>query len=433
MSSGLSSRRAAYDVLKQIFIQKQPFDQILSNSQTFSGLEVNDRALTRMMISTVLRQKGTLDILIGKTRDSDISQETIKIILYIGIVQLLFMKIPSHAAINETVELAAKENHSRQKGLVNAILRKIDSQGKDWLSHIDPVQANIPDWLLKPWVEDYGLQKAQNIASASLNEAPLDLTVKDQSRLKKYAEALKADIIMNSGLRLPKTSDITALDGYEEGDWWVQDTASSLPVALLGNDLTGKTVIDLCAAPGGKTAQLAARGAHVIAVDRSTKRLKKLEENLKRLHLSDKVEIVSADGALWQPQEPADIVLLDAPCSATGTLRRHPDIMHLKSRSDIDKLSGLQERLLDNAKTMIKGDGLLIYCTCSLQKKEGENHVQNFLNKNSDFQTVPVKKEKLVGLEKAVTDKNFIRVTPDLLESKGGIDGFFIASLQKSS
>jgi len=212
----------------------------------------------------------------------------------------------------------------------------------------------------------------------------------------------------------------------------VQDASAALPVHLLGNDLTGKKIIDLCAAPGGKTAQLAARGAEVTALDRSAKRLEILKENIARLQFDSAVDVVVGDGSVWQPVEPVDVVLLDAPCSATGTIRRHPDILHLKTDKDVAQLRGIQMRLLENSALMLKSGGTLIYCTCSLQKSEGEEQVDQFLTKHPEFTRAPISAAEVGNIDTLVSDQGDARVLPFHLAPHGGMDGFYVARLIKS-
>ncbi|MEM7617908.1 MAG: 16S rRNA (cytosine(967)-C(5))-methyltransferase RsmB [Pseudomonadota bacterium] len=433
-SEGLQSREAAYKILCDVLLKNTPLDQIIATHPKISELEQRDRNLVRMIIMTALRHKGQMDDIIKRARDgkNDLNPEKIRILLYVGLTQLLFMGVPDHAAVDTTVQLAEQEGLMRQKGLVNAILRRAGREGKLWLSKQDPVQTNIPSYLLSAWVNDYGLSVAADIAKASLKEAAMDITVKNPNDLNEIAGNLSAQRLPINSLRLTSAGDVTRLDGFEKGTWWVQDSSASLPAKLLGDGLSGQHIVDLCAAPGGKTAQLAAAGAKVTAVDRSAKRLKRLDENMQRLGLSQNVETVIADGASWQPPQPVDMVLLDAPCSATGTIRRHPDVMHLKSDIDINRLAALQENLLNNMPSILKSSGMLIYCTCSLQKKEGEEQIQKFLNKNPNFQTVPVKTEEVGDLEVAITPEGWVRILPQFMGDEGGMDGFFIARLKKT-
>jgi 16S rRNA (cytosine967-C5)-methyltransferase len=341
------------------------------------------------------------------------------------------MNVPHHAAVDTTVELAKSENMSRQKGFINAVLRRMIREGKEWQEKQDEVHLNIPPWLLDHWIKDYGLKGAAEIAQASLSEAATDITVKNSQECHYWAGELEVTVLPTGSLRLASAGNITDLSGFEDGQWWVQDAAAALPAKLLG-EIKDKTVIDLCAAPGGKTAQLAAAGANVMALDRSAKRLEKLKENMTRLKLGSQVEVQAGDGAVWQPSEPADAVLLDAPCTATGTIRRHPDVMHLKGQRDIIQLCDVQARLLENAAKMVKSGGALIYCTCSLQKAEGEQQVDTFLLNHPEFTRKPITADEIGGLEEAVTDDGDLRVLPYHFAPQGGIDGFYVARLIKN-
>ncbi len=430
--SGLSTRRVAFGVLHQVLLQKQPLDQVLDRDEQFNALEGRDRGFARMLIATTLRYMGVMDVLLLKLQDEprDVKPLQLKIILYIGIAQMLYMKVPDHAAIDTTVTLSEREGMPKKKAFVNAILRRFQREGKDLLEKLDPVQAAIPEWLLATWIANYGLKEAANIAQALLSEASLDISVKSSEEIEYWSGEFNATLLSTGSLRLQEAGNITNLPGFDDGQWWVQDASAALPVKLMG-DLNGKTVVDLCAAPGGKTAQLAAQGAQVIALDRSAKRLERLKENMQRLTLEDNVEVVVSDGAAWETNDLVDAVLLDAPCSATGTIRRHPDVMHLKSQKDVDQLRSIQMRLLENSVNMLKSGGTLIYCTCSLQKSEGEEQVEKFLSARDDIQRAPVTAEELNGLSEAITDKGDVRILPYYFAAQGGMDGFFISRLVK--
>jgi len=429
---GLASRHAAYDVLQTVLIQKQPLDQTLERSKFLAALNDQDRGFARMMIMTILRHKGQLDYLIARAahQDKPLHPETIRLVLYIGIVQILLMDVPDHAAVNVTVDLAKHTSHEKQSGLINAILRRMMSEGREWFKGIDSVQANIPAWLLSNWIDTYGLKIAANIGEASLTQASLDITVKDKSMSHSWAGALDATILPTGSLRRASGGNITHLQGFDEGAWWIQDASAALPVQLMG-DVAGKNILDLCAAPGGKTAQLAANSAHVTAVDRSAKRLLKLKENLARLKLEKHVQTEVSDGANWQVKTPYDGVIIDAPCTATGTIRRHPDVMHLKSIKDMNALMATQKRLLDNAAGLVKSGGLLVYCTCSLQAEESEDQVAAFLSENPNFDCLPIMPEEVGGIDAMINQNGELRVLPFHLPMHGGMDGFFAARLQK--
>ena len=436
--NGLYTRQVAYKLLVEVLGKKAPLDQTLARHKDFNILEGRERNLARMIVATVLRRKGQMDALIEKAQDKkqELRPSTIYYLLYVGIAQLLFMDVPDHAAVDVTVRLTEAEKMDRQKGLINALLRRIGREGKGWLANMDAVQTNIPQWLLEQWVKDYGLTEAAKIAGASLTEAKTDITLKEYKESKKshWAETLDGTMLPTGSLRRHGGGSVIDLEGFNDGAWWVQDASAAIPAKLFG-DINGKTVIDLCAAPGGKTSQLAAQGAQVIALDRSSKRMERLTENMVRMGFKQSVEVAIGDGAIWLPPEPVDAVLLDAPCSATGTLRRHPDVMHLKSGHDVSRLGDLQTRLLDNAVKMIKPDGTIIYCTCSLQKSEGEQQVDQFLANNEGFARKPITADEVGGLSEMITKDGDLRILPHYLAELGdlgGMDGFYDSRLVKT-
>lgn len=430
MSDGLVTRRIAFDLLYQILGQNTPMDQVFSNYKGFNKLEARDINFIRMLVTTCLRRKGTMDQVIEYCQDKPkpLSPKNIYYILYIGLCQILYMDVPDHAAVDITVRLAENEKMERQKGFINAVLRRVLRE-KDEVDFVNEGD-NIPDWLMEAWNTDYGEELAVEVEYASLNEAAMDITVRDSDKKEFWVKTLNGKLLPTGSIRLPSAGSVTELVGFKEGAWWVQDASAALPVQLLG-DLKEKTVIDLCAAPGGKTMQLAAAGAQVIAVDRSEKRLERLHENIKRLGFESAVNTVTANGAEWAPEEKVDAVLLDVPCSATGTIRRHPDLMHLKTQKDVEGLGNIQRLLLTNAAQMLKVEGVLIYCTCSLQKAEGEEQVERFLSENPDFQREIVKPDEIGGLDILINEAGDLRVLPHYLGEDGGMDGFFAARLRK--
>ena len=347
-----------------------------------------------------------------------------------GIAQILYMNVPDHAAVSTSVDLCEAADMQRSKNFVNAILRRFLREKDILLSKQDDVRLNIPEWLLNPLIKDWGLTQAAKIGASLLTEAPLDVTIKNPGMLEHWLKELDAQHLFHNTLRLKNPSSVTSLKGYEDGHWWVQDASAALPVNLIG-DVKGKLVFDLCAAPGGKTAQLASQDAKVIALDRSAKRLSRLKENMERLGLTEKVQAVTSDASEWKRDELADAVLLDAPCSATGVIRRHPDILHLKSTKDIDSLVRTQENIFDHAASLIKSGGILIYCTCSVLKAEGEEQVEKFLQKHSDFERVPVTSKEVAEHDVFINQNGDLRLFPYYIEELGGLDGFFISRLRK--
>ncbi|MFA5593304.1 MAG: transcription antitermination factor NusB [Micavibrio sp.] len=433
LPDGLAPREAALSILEQVLRQKKMLDMVLERDEKFKALDPRDRALARMMAATALRRKGQLDDLIARAIDKEAPRpEKLKWILYLGITQILFMDVPNHAAVDTAVKLTAQEGMEGKKAFINAILRRMTNEGRAWLDAQDEAALNIPQWIYRQWMEDYGLVRAKDIAKASLAEAALDITLKDPSTVKTWAARLEAEILSTGSLRRAGGGHVRALDGYEDGAWWIQDASSALPVKLMG-DLTGKKVLDLCAAPGGKTMQLAAAGAQVTALDRSAARMAQLAENLRRIGLEDRVQTIIEDGTVWTPRGLFDIVLLDAPCSATGTIRRHPDLLHLKAEKDQAGLMGVQERLLAHAPDLLEAGGMLVYCTCSLQKAEGERQVDKFLAGRPDFKRVPVRREEFGGTDGFVNGAGDVRIFPYLLKEQGGMDGFFISRLRKTA
>ena len=418
-----NSRAAATHLLRRVLQKRQLLEEVLDPE--LKGLSPRDRTLARAITSTTLRHLGVIDALIDKMLDRPLPEKAMELrnILRIGITQILFLNIPSHAAVHDTVELVPAG--SKHKGLVNALLRRTDRQGEKLLSKIDVARANTPDWLWNSWKSQYGEETTRMIAAAHLVEAELDISVKSDPE--KWKPVLEAKLLPTGTLRRETTALLIDLPGFKDGDWWVQDAAAALPVKLFG-DISGKLIIDLCAAPGGKTAQLAAAGANVIALDRSKGRLKRLTENMNRLNLPVTIEV--SDAEVFSPEEEPDGVLLDAPCSSTGTLRRHPDVAYLKSQDDVEKLSQLQTRLLDSASRVLKPGGVLVYSVCSLQSEEGEAQIAALLERNATLERVPILAEEIGGAAELINPDGDLRCLPFHL---GGMDGFFAARLRKLS
>ena len=434
---GLPARRAAAELLAAVLQKKQPLDDILGRSLergAMFDLPARDRALTRAIVAASLRRKGQLDHVLGAFLARGLPEKsgTLYPILLSAAAQLIILDTPPHAAIDLAVTLAQYDPRaSRYAKLVNAVLRRVAGEGKAIAAGLDAARVNTPDWLWSRWVSYWGEERARKIAEAHLNGPPLDLTVKDEPTL--WAEKLSGRVLPGGSVRLLPKGRIDAFPGFEEGAWWVQDVAASLPARILG-DVRGKRVADLCAAPGGKTAELALAGASVVAVDSSNTRLALLTDNLKRLGLQ--AETVKADATTWQANESFDAVLLDAPCSSTGTIRRHPDIPYVKSADDIAALAPLQERLLDNAARLIKPGGRLVYSTCSLEPEEGEAQVAALLVRNPTIALQPIEDTELFGQTAWIEPSGCLRTFPyDLkLDSPewSGMDGFFAARLIKA-
>jgi 16S rRNA (cytosine967-C5)-methyltransferase len=432
---GLAVRRIAADIIDGVLRRRRPLDEQLEGSGAhpgLAGLPDRDRALTRALVAVVLRRLGSLRHLLGQLLERGLPKDAprVETALLIGAAQILFLDVPDHAAVDLAVRLVqADRNATHFTGLVNAVLRRLTREGAARLAELDATTLDTPQWLMQRWIAAYGEPTTRAIAAANANEPALDLTVKSDAAL--WAERLGGWILPTGSVRLTAHGNVTGLPGFADGAWWVQDAAAALPVRLLG-DVAGLRVADLCAAPGGKTAQLAAAGAKVTAVDRSPARLARLAENLKRLSLS--AELVCADAAEWDAA-PFDAVLVDAPCSSTGTFRRHPDVPWLKQAADIEKLAGLQRRLIERAEVLTKPGGTLVYCTCSLEPEEGEAIVNGLLAYEQGLRRAPVHAAELYGRSEFVTEQGDLRTLPCHLPDpdprRAGLDGFYAARLVK--
>ena len=429
---GLAARRAAADVLGAVLHRKRPLDEQLEGGAV-AAREERDRALVRVIVATVLRRLGTLRHLLTAMLERGLPGDApqIEIALLVGAAQILFLDVPDHAAVDLSVRLAQGDRKAaRYTGLINAVLRRLARDGKRHVAELDAAWLDTPEWLMRRWLLRYGETTARAIAAAHAHEPALDLTVKSDPD--GWAARLSGRVLPTGSVRALASGPVTGLEGYDDGEWWVQDAAAALPARLLG-DVHEKTVADLCAAPGGKTAQLAHAGARVVAVDRSPSRLNRLRQNLARLSLS--AETVEADATQWQAG-PFDAVLLDAPCSSTGTIRRHPDIPWLKSEADLIKLTALQARLLDRAVALVKPGGTLLYCTCSLEPEECEDAVESLLGRHSGLQRWPIAPGEVAGLAELLTPKGDLRTLPCQLADPeprwSGLDGFYAARLVRN-
>jgi 16S rRNA (cytosine967-C5)-methyltransferase len=433
---GLAARRIAADLLDGVLRRHIALDEQLSGKGAHPGIAAlpdRDRALMRRLAATALRRLGSLRRLLGGFLEKGFPTDAprTETILLIGAVQILWLEVPDHAAVDLSVRLAqADRRAARYAGLVNAVLRRV-AQNRETLGAVDIIR-DTPKWLLARWRKTYGNETARAIAAANAHEPALDLTVKQDPDA--WAERLRGRVLPTGTVRTLAQGAISLLPGFSEGAWWVQDAAASLPARLLG-DVRGLRVADLCAAPGGKTAQLSFAGARVTAVDRSPARLARLRDNLARLALD--AETVAADVLDWQPRPSNagafDAVLLDAPCSSTGTIRRHPDIPWLKSEADMDVLTGLQQRLLDRAAALVKPGGYLIYCVCSLEPEEGVEQIAALLAHDAGLARKPVAASELADHAEFVTGDGDLRTLPLHLPDSdprwGGLDGFYAARL----
>jgi 16S rRNA (cytosine967-C5)-methyltransferase len=430
---GFAVRGLAADILESVLYRRRALDEILDSTTELATLAERDRALTRALAATVLRRLGTLRHVLGLFLDRGLPRQAprVETALLLGAAQILFLKVPDHAAVDLAVRLAQADPCAAGfAGLINAVLRRLAREGAVRLAAIDTADLDTPEWLMARWTAAYGAATARAIAAANRNEPALDFTVKSDPEA--WAKRLGGRVLATQSVRVNASGAVSTLPGFAEGAWWVQDAAASLPARLFG-DVRGRRVADLCAAPGGKTAQLALAGASVTAVDRAPARLKRLRDNLARLGLS--AEIVAANVEQWTA-EPFDAVLLDAPCSSTGTIRRHPDVPWLKTADDVAKLSALQRRLLDRAVALTKPGGTLVYCTCSLEPQENEMIVADLLARESGLQRAPISAAEIFGCQEFISKAGDLRTLPchfpDSDSRFAGLDGFYAARLVKS-
>jgi 16S rRNA (cytosine967-C5)-methyltransferase len=432
---GLAARRLAADIVDGVLRRHRPLDEQVEGrgaNKALTDLAERDRALTRALAATVLRRLGSLRHLVELFLESGLPKEAprVETALLLGAAQILFLNVPDHAAVDLSVRLVqADRNAARYAGLVNAVLRRVTREGAGRLGRLDTAALDTPEWLMARWIKTYGAATARAIAVANCREPALDLTVKSDPD--NWTAQLGGRVLPTGSVRTIAHDPISALPGFAEGAWWVQDAAAALPARLFGA-VDGLRIADLCAAPGGKTAQLAHFGARVTAIDRAPARLARLRENLSRLALQ--AELVCAEIDEWDA-EPFDAVLLDAPCSSTGTIRRHPDVPWLKDAADITALAALQGRLIERAAALTKPGGTLVYCTCSLEPEEGEEIIAALLAREPGVQRTPIDPSEVFGRGEFITKDGDLRTLPchfpDPDSRLAGLDGFYAARLVK--
>jgi 16S rRNA (cytosine967-C5)-methyltransferase len=426
--TGLASRELALRLVDGAFRLHRAIDEnfeSLLQKKGFSSLDQRDRAFAHALALISLRRKGDIEAVLAKFLKNPLpkSAGAVPAILITGAAQMFFMRVPAHAAIDTAVTLAKQDKAARHfASLINAVLRKLANEPAP-----EPSPArNTPEWLWKKWVAAYGEDRAHTIAASHFEEPPLDISVKGNPD--HWARELGGVVLPTGSVRLPSDSDrIEELPGYTQGEWWIQDAAAALPAKLLGN-VRNRQVLDVCAAPGGKTAQLAAAGAQITAVDISKSRMTRFKQNMERLKLQPKIQV--GDILKFERETAYDAVLLDAPCSSTGTIRRHPDLPYVKSLGSIAELSQLQQRLLAHAAQLVKPEGLLLYCTCSLEPEEGENQIEAFLQEHPEFARSPIKEVDVAGMTQFITHSGDLRTLPFMpVGPSKGLDGFFASRL----
>jgi 16S rRNA (cytosine967-C5)-methyltransferase len=433
---GLAARRIAADILDGVLHKHRTLDDQLDGSGAHPGLKTlpdRDRALMRRLVATILRRLGTLGHVLSRLLDRGMPTDAPRAqsALMIGAAQILWMDVPDHAAVDLSVRLVQSDRRAaKYAGLVNAVLRRCAREGEGLVAEVRAQMIDLPPWLARRWVAHYGETVALAMAAAIGHEPSLDLTVKSDAP--QWASRLHGEVLPTGSVRTLLQGPVTMLPGFAEGQWWVQDAAAALPAKLFG-DVAGKTILDLCAAPGGKAAQLAQSGARVIALDRSPARMARLRDNLARLSLQ--AEAVVADACEWQAGERDgfDGILLDAPCTSTGTIRRHPDVAWLRQESDFAQLVALQKRLLQKAASLLKPGGTLVYCTCSLEPEEGEAAIASLIAAEPGLRRVPIGASEVGDLAELVNRDGDLRTLPCHLPHAdprfAGLDGFYAARL----
>jgi 16S rRNA (cytosine967-C5)-methyltransferase len=436
---GLAARRIAADILDGVLHKHRTLDDQLDGAAVHPGLKAlsdRDRALMRRLVATILRRLGTLGHVLSRLLDRGIPTDAPRAqsALLIGAAQILWMDVPDHAAVDLSVRLVQSDRRAaKYAGLVNAVLRRCAREGQPLIDEVKAQTLDLPPWLLARWIAHYGESVARDIALAISHEPSLDITVKSDPA--QWATRLHGETLVTGTVRTLLQGPVTMLPGFAEGQWWVQDAAAALPARLFG-DVAGKSIVDLCAAPGGKTAQLALAGARVTAVDRSPNRMARLRDNLVRLSLE--AETVVSDAVEWPGarSEGYDGILVDAPCTSTGTIRRHPDVAWLRQEADIGALVVLQKRLLQRAVTLLRPGGMLVYCTCSLEPEEGEQAISALLATEPALHRAPIEAAEVAGLVEILNVEGDLRTLPCHLPHQdprlGGLDGFYAARLVKS-
>ena len=431
------SRVLGFHILNAVIHHHKTLDAAFAGQKKLDELEQRDRAFTRLLVSSCLRHYGQLDKAVSE-HINETTPAPVRLCLIIGACQLLFLNTSAHAAANTTVQLVRQIDFPRQTGLTNAVMRNLSRQKQSLLEQLNPLDNIPPEWR-RNWSAAYGTDAVKKIAALLVKRPGLDLTARQDAQ--NLADTLKADRIGAQTVRCYSAGDVTMMQGYDSGDWWVQDVAAALPAQLMG-DVQDKHIFDLCAAPGGKTAQLIANGAEVTAIDSDSERIRRLDENLTRLNMTAK--LVCADLFDHQVTELAqerdvDAILLDAPCSATGTLRRRPDILVRKQTLSVTALAEQQKKMLSHALSLVVPGGVVVYATCSLQKEEGEEVVEHILDEMKDRVMLDsFTPDELGDFAACLSDRGWARILPFALEDKhagtdNGNDGFFVARLRRLS
>ncbi len=424
---GVEARVVAGLLLNAALEKRNGLDEALSQPAA-RALEPVDRAFARAVAMAALRRLGEIDQILDRRLQKS-PPEAVRTLMRIALAQTLVLETPAFAAVSTAVKLAERDPKTRPyKNLVNAVLRGVGRDGPG----LTTAESNLPDWIAARWKATYGEAAVTGLALAAREEPATDLSLKPGANAAAIADAVEGEVLHagpgGGTVRTGRRGDVAGWPGFEDGDWWVQDAAAAAPGRLL-DVKPGETALDMCAAPGGKTLQLAAAGASVVALDRSAPRLKRLEQNLERTDLTAEVIAVPAED--WADGRSFDAVLLDAPCTATGTFRRNPEVLRATKPAEVAKLADVQHRLLDAAADRVKLGGRMVYCTCSLEREEGETQVIAFLRRNPGFRTVPADPTAVGAPPEALTPEGWLRILPSMWAERGGLDGFFAAKLER--
>ncbi len=420
---GVEARVAAGVLLNAALIRRGGLDEALALN-TVSSLPGPDRAFARAVAMAALRRLGEIDQILNRRLQKS-PPEAVRTILRVALAQMMVLDTPAFAAVSTAVKLAERDPKTRPyKNLVNAVLRGI---GRDGEGPTTP-ESNLPDWIAARWKQTYGDEALHGLALAAREEPATDLSLKPDQDAAAFAALVEGEVMPGGTVRTGMRGDVAGWPGYDDGTWWVQDAAAAVPVRLLA-PTTGETALDMCAAPGGKTLQIAASGASVQALDRSDARLKRLRQNLERTGLKAEIAVMPAEE--WLDSRVFDAVLLDAPCTATGTFRRNPEVLRATKPAEVAKLADVQHRLLDAAAERVGPGGRLVYCVCSLEREEGETQIIAFLRRNPAFRTVRAVPADVGAPDEALTPEGWLRILPSMWADKGGLDGFFAARMER--
>lgn len=420
---GVEARVAAGVLLNAALSRRGGLDEALA-LPAVTALPGPDRAFARAVAMAALRRLGEIDQILNRKLQKS-PPEAVRTILRVALAQTLVLGTPAFAAVSTAVKLAEREAKTRPyKALVNAVLRGIEREGPG------PTDAvgNLPDWIAARWKQTYGEAALQGLALAATQEPATDLSLKPDQDPAALAALVEGEVLPGGSVRTALRGDVATWPGYEDGSWWVQDAAAAVPVRLLA-PTAGETALDMCAAPGGKTLQIAASGARVAALDRSDARLNRLRQNLARTGMTAEIAVMPAED--WLDSRTFDAVLLDAPCTATGTFRRNPEVLRTTKPAEIGKLADVQHRLLDAAAERVRPGGRLVYCVCSLEREEGETQIIAFLRRNPAFRTAAADPGAVGAPVEALTPEGWLRILPSMWADRGGLDGFFAARLER--